>query len=86
MEEIGVELRGDRLLALDEALDRLSATSERLGQVVECRFFGGLTEIETADALGVTVRTVQRDWTKARAWLYRGALRLRGWADGCIVS
>jgi RNA polymerase sigma factor (TIGR02999 family) len=62
--------RSDTLLALDEALERLTALSQRLSQVVECRFFGGLTEDETADALGVTTRTVQRDWAKARAWLY----------------
>ncbi len=62
--------RGEMVLALDEALDRLTALSQRLGHVVECRFFGGLTEEETADALGVTTRTVQRDWAKARAWLY----------------
>jgi RNA polymerase sigma factor (sigma-70 family) len=42
---------------------------ERLSQVVECRYFGGLTDEETAEALGVSLRTVQRDWTKARAWL-----------------
>jgi RNA polymerase sigma factor (sigma-70 family) len=63
------------LLALDEALDRLSAVSERLSHVVECRFFGGLNEEEIAEALGVTKRTVQRDWVKARGWLY---LELRG--------
>jgi DNA-directed RNA polymerase specialized sigma24 family protein len=44
---------------------------ERLSRVVECRFFGGLTEEETAVALGVTARTVRRDWVKAKAWLYR---------------
>jgi RNA polymerase sigma factor (TIGR02999 family) len=69
-EEIPAEQRSDLLLALDEALERLSALSRRMSQVVECRFFGGLTEDETAEALGVTTRTVQRDWTKARAWLY----------------
>ncbi|MFL5519092.1 MAG: ECF-type sigma factor [Gemmatimonadales bacterium] len=69
-EEIPAEQRSDMLLALDEALERLSALSGRMTQVVECRFFGGLTEEETAEALGVTARTVQRDWTKARAWLY----------------
>jgi RNA polymerase sigma factor (TIGR02999 family) len=62
--------RGDMLIALDEALERMSALSQRMSQVVECRFFGGLTEAETAEALGVTARTVQRDWAKARAWLY----------------
>jgi RNA polymerase sigma-70 factor, ECF subfamily len=62
--------RGETLLALDEALERLGALNGRLGQVVECRYFGGLTEEETAEALGVTARTVQRDWAKARGWLY----------------
>jgi len=62
--------RGEMLLALDEALDRLAALDRRLSQVVECRYFGGLTEQETAEALGVTRRTVQRDWAKARGWLY----------------
>ena len=63
--------RADALLALDEALTRLAALNDRLGRVVECRFFGGLSEQETADALGVTARTVRRDWVKARAWLHR---------------
>lgn len=62
--------RSDMLMALDEALERLAHLSERMSRVVECRFFGGLTEDETAEALGVTARTVQRDWAKARAWLY----------------
>jgi len=62
--------RGELLLALDEALERLAAVDRRLSQVVECRYFGGLTEQETADVLGVTRRTVQRDWAKARGWLY----------------
>lgn len=62
--------RADTLVALDEALTRLSDLQERLSQVVECRFFGGLTEEETAEALGVTARTVRRDWVKAKGWLY----------------
>jgi RNA polymerase sigma factor (TIGR02999 family) len=69
-DDVAVAERGEVLIALDEALDRLSAASERLSHVVECRFFGGLTEEETAEALGVTTRTIQRDWAKARAWLY----------------
>ena len=48
----------------------LARIDGRLAQVVECRFFGGLTEEETAEALGVTARTVRRDWTKAKALLY----------------
>lgn len=59
------------LLILDEALDRLERLSPRLARVVECRFFGGLTEHETARALGISDRTVRRDWVKARAWLAR---------------
>jgi RNA polymerase sigma factor (TIGR02999 family) len=69
-EQVGVDLSFDELLALDDALERLGALDPRLRQVVECRFFGGLTEPETAQALGVTTRTVQRDWARARAWLY----------------
>ncbi len=61
--------RADTLLALDEALARLAEVDERLSRAVECRFFGGLTEEETAEALEVTARTVRRDWVKAKAWL-----------------
>ncbi|HRQ66255.1 MAG TPA: ECF-type sigma factor [Xanthomonadaceae bacterium] len=59
-----------RIVALDEALQRLALSQPRLAQVVECRYFAGYTEPETAEALGVTDRTVQRDWAKARALLY----------------
>lgn len=62
--------RGEELIALDEALDRLAIVSPRLATVVECRYFTGFTEEETARVLGLTVRTVQRDWAKAKAWLY----------------
>jgi RNA polymerase sigma factor (TIGR02999 family) len=68
-EVLGVEAQAETLLALDEALERLAAAAPRLAQVVDCRFFGGLSEQETAAALGVTVRTVQRDWVKARVLL-----------------
>jgi RNA polymerase sigma factor (TIGR02999 family) len=68
---VAVEERAELLVALDEALQRLEALDERLGRVVECRFFGGLSEEETAEVLGVTARTVRRDWTKAKGWLYR---------------
>jgi RNA polymerase sigma factor (TIGR02999 family) len=70
-EEIAAHDGADRLLSLDEALTRLAGLDERLARVVECRYFGGLTEEETAAALGVTARTVRRDWVKAKAWLYR---------------
>jgi len=52
-------------------MNRLAEFQPRLARVVECRFFGGLTEDEIAEALGVTVRTVQRDWAKARMLLQR---------------
>jgi RNA polymerase sigma factor (TIGR02999 family) len=65
------EARAEELVALDEALDRLEAMSERQSRVVECRYFGGLTIEETAQVLGVSVVTVKRDWATARAWLYR---------------
>jgi DNA-directed RNA polymerase specialized sigma24 family protein len=56
---------------LDDALRRLSALNPRLTRVVECRFFGGYSDEETAHILDVTARTVRRDWVKARAWLHR---------------
>jgi RNA polymerase sigma factor (TIGR02999 family) len=59
----------EHLLALEEALERLAAVEPRLLQVVECRYFAGYTEEETATALGVSTRTVERDWLKAKAWL-----------------
>ncbi len=63
-----VEFRPEEVLALDRALDELD---ERQRQVVELRFFGGMEEGEVATVLGVSERTVRRDWVKARAWLYR---------------
>lgn len=59
------------LLSLDEALTRLAALNARQAQIVELRYFGGLTEEETAEALKTSLRTVQRDWKLARLWLYR---------------
>lgn len=59
------------LSALDEALRRLEQVSERQTRIVECRFFAGLSIEETASALGLSPATVKRDWTMARAWLYR---------------
>lgn len=69
--ELPAQQRADLLVALDEALERLRRQAPRQAQVVECRFFGGLTEAETAEALGVGLRTVKRDWALARSWLYR---------------
>jgi RNA polymerase sigma factor (TIGR02999 family) len=61
----------ERLVELDEALGRLSRLNPRLSQVVEFRFFAGYSDEQTAKVMGVTDRTVRRDWVKARAWLYR---------------
>ena len=69
--ELGIEERAELVVALDEALDRLTALDARQARVVECRFFGGMTEEETAEALGIGVRTAKRDWAKARSWLHR---------------
>jgi len=62
---------GADLLAVDAALERLAVEDPRKAQVVELRFFGGLSIEETAEALGISARTVHSDWTFARAWLYR---------------
>jgi RNA polymerase sigma factor (TIGR02999 family) len=63
--------RAEMLHALDEALTRLEAVSERQGRVVECRFYGGMSVPETAAALAISAATVKRDWTLAQAWLFR---------------
>jgi RNA polymerase sigma factor (TIGR02999 family) len=67
----GAESSPEELLGLFDALERLGAIDMRLRQVVEYRYLAGFTEEETAQCLHVTTRTVQRDWVKARAWLYR---------------
>jgi RNA polymerase sigma factor (TIGR02999 family) len=59
------------LLALNAAVEQLSVQEPRLADVVECRFFAGYSEEDTARVLGMSLRTVQRDWFKARTWLYR---------------
>jgi RNA polymerase sigma factor (TIGR02999 family) len=59
------------LIALDEALKELAELSPRQSKVVELKYFGGLTEAEIADALEISTRTVKRDWSVARAWLFR---------------
>ena len=69
--EIGVDDQPEALLQLNEALEQLAVLEPRLARVVEMRFFGGLTETEIAQALGVTMRTVQRDWATARMLLRR---------------
>lgn len=62
---------GERVLAVNEALQGLAQRSQRLAEIVECRFFAGYGEAETAEALAISERTVQRDWATARAWLMR---------------
>lgn len=66
-----LQLELDEILALDEALDRLGAVDERLRQIVELRFFGGFSQREVSELLGVTPRTVERNWLKARLFLLR---------------
>ncbi|MEM1055386.1 MAG: ECF-type sigma factor [Bacteroidota bacterium] len=65
------EERAAEVLALDESLRRLAEVDERAARVVECRFFGGLTVEETAEAMDLSPRTVKREWQKARLWLTR---------------
>ena len=69
--DIPVAERADALIALDEALERLGGFDAQQARVVECRFFGGLTEGETAAALGISQRTVAREWVTARGWLFQ---------------
>jgi RNA polymerase sigma factor (TIGR02999 family) len=66
---LAVEREAEHVLAINAALDRLATIDPRLLQVVECRFFAGYSEQETADALDVSARTVERDWVRAKAWL-----------------
>lgn len=61
--------QAEHFVALDDALATLERQAERQARVVECRFFAGLTEEETASALGLSLRSVQREWYEARAWL-----------------
>jgi len=71
VEGLALEERAGLLVALDGALVQLASLDARQAQVVELRFFGGLTEEETARALGIGLRTAKRDWAKARSWLYQ---------------
>jgi RNA polymerase sigma factor (TIGR02999 family) len=65
------ETRSEELLALDEALEKLAAQDSRKSQIVELRYFGGLTVEEVAAFLKLSDRTVEREWNMAKAWLYR---------------
>jgi RNA polymerase sigma factor (TIGR02999 family) len=64
-----LDLQLDEIIAIDEALERLDAVDERLRKIVELRFFAGFGEREVAEILGITTRTVERDWLKARLFL-----------------
>jgi RNA polymerase sigma-70 factor (ECF subfamily) len=71
IEEIGQDAQHEKVLAVDQALEQLTQLNERMAKVVECRFFAGMTEDETALALTIPLRAVQRDWLQARQWLQR---------------
>ncbi|HLK51306.1 MAG TPA: sigma-70 family RNA polymerase sigma factor [Bryobacteraceae bacterium] len=68
--------RSEELLVLDEALQRLAVQDLQQSRIVELRFFGGLSVEETAEVLGISTATVKRDWSVARAWLYRELAKL----------
>mgnify|MGYP006291139115 CR=1 FL=1 len=68
---VAVDDQAADLLALNDALDELADRDPRMVHVVECRFFGGMTLEETAEAVDVSVRTIQRDWTRAKAYLHQ---------------
>jgi RNA polymerase sigma factor (TIGR02999 family) len=70
-ERLGIEPQAEQVLAVDRALESLAAFNGRLARLVECRYFAGMTEEETAEALDVSLRTVQREWPRARAWLQK---------------
>ena len=72
-QQVALDQESAQVIDVDAALQRLGSVDQRLVRVVECRYFAGLSEQETAEALGVSLRTAQRDWLKARAWL-RAAL------------
>ena len=69
--DMATDDRAELLIAVDDALGKLREVDARQAQVVECRFFGGMTEEETAEALGIGLRTAKRDWAKAKVWLHK---------------
>lgn len=69
--EIAAPAKDDELLAVHDALEQLIAHDERKGQLVKLRYFAGLSIEEAADVLGISAPTAKRDWTYARAWLFR---------------
>jgi RNA polymerase sigma factor (TIGR02999 family) len=76
--DLAIQQQADHILAVNAALDRLADEHPRLLQVVECRFFAGYSEAETAQAMAVSARTVERDWLRAKAWLREAIDRPRG--------
>jgi RNA polymerase sigma factor (TIGR02999 family) len=81
LDDVQVAVADERaadLLTLNDALEQLSAVNERLSQLVEYRFFGGLTYKEIAEVTGRSVPTVKRDWARARTWLYQALQPNRG--------
>jgi len=79
--QIKVDDSTEWILSVETALAKVRDIDERLEQVFECRFFAGLSEAETADALGVSVRTVQRDWQRSKAWLREMLANVSGGTD-----
>jgi RNA polymerase sigma factor (TIGR02999 family) len=73
---VAIELTNDRLLALDEALERLAAHDPEAAELVKLRFFGGFTFLEAGELLNISERTAKRVWNYARAWLYEEMARL----------
>ena len=69
--DVPVENRLELVFSVDEILEMLEGFNPRLARIVECRFFAGMTESETADALQIPLRTMQREWMRARAWLVK---------------
>jgi len=82
---VGGNRAGD-LVALDDAMNALARLDPRKAQVVEMRFFGGLNVEETADVLKVSTATVMRDWSTAKAWLYRELAGGTGHAPGTVET
>lgn len=67
---VGTDAELDRLLSLDQALNQLEERGERMARIVECRYFGGMPHGEIAEVVGVSVRTVEREWARARTYLF----------------
>jgi RNA polymerase sigma factor (TIGR02999 family) len=76
--QVAADERATDLLALTDALEQLAGVSTRLSDIVEYRFFGGLSFEQIAEVTGMSVRTVKRDWVRARAWLYRSMQPVAG--------